>query len=1081
MRSLEIKLLGDFRLSYGGELLAAVTPRMQALLAYLILHQDAPQSRQQLAYVFWPDSEESQARTNLRRELHHLRKELPAADRFLRVDAKTVQWRPDTPFSLDVRDFETAAGQVAATIEDKTLLCEAAAAAARLYGGTLLPALYDDWLIPERERLQEMAVSVLEQLTDALETQRKYAAALPYAQRLLELEPLHEANYQRLMRLQALRGDRTAALQTYHRCVALLEQELAVTPSAATEALYRRLRETANWQPSQPEPTDTSLIGRLPEWETLLTAWHSATQRGVAFAAIVGEAGIGKTKLAEALLGWAQRQGVVSARARSYAAEGRLAYAPVRDWLRSEAFKPTLAGLESIWLSEVSRLLPELLSTHPNLPRPEPLTESWQRQRLFEALARTTLAAPQPILLFIDDLQWCDLDTLEWLHYLLRFDANARLLIMGTIRSEELDDNPPLRTLLLELRKQGWLTELELGPLDSAESAELAARVTGSGLNPEQQSNLFAKTEGHPLFVVESARAGLSIATSPENGDSPRQLPPRVQAVIALRLAQLSSEARELVQLAATMGRNFSFAVLEQASDVTEETLINALDELWQRHIVREQTKGSAEAGPGTPSQDFDFSHDLLREVAYAEVSPIKRRLLHGRVARALEHVYANSLDGISARLAAHFEQAGQPLKAIAFYERAADVARELSASEEEIRLLRRALSLLAEQAPSAERDQQELTLQYALSAPLNAVKGYPSVELEEALRRVRSLGETLGQTGPVAQSLAGLLGVYFVRGDIRRALEFGEAALVLAEQETSLLAENHLMVGGALVSLGKLNRGHDHFEKALARHHPTHKHRAIFGSEPDVFARAWQAYALWLRGYPDRARQRSQEALARANTLQHPYSLVVANAYAAISYQLQGDIASSQSHAQTASKLCDRYGFAYYGDWGTIISGWVTSQQGFYDQGIAEIRRGLASLRAIGAESRRPYYLSLLADAHLNAGQLENAQAILDAALSTATQNYDLWWSPELHRLKGISSAPALSEAHFKRALDIARQQESKSLELRAAVSLGRLWQSQDKRDEAKELVEGVYSWFTEGFDTPDLQAAKVFLERPN
>jgi len=1052
---------------------------MQSLLAYLVLHRHAPQSRQQLAFHFWPDSEESQARTNLRRELHLLRKELPAADQYLRVEAKSVQWLPQAHFSLDVSAFEAAADTAGALDHGEASLREAAQAAVLLYTGDLLPACYDEWLLAERQRLQRKYVTVLQRLAGVLETQRKYAAALPHAHQLLGIEPLSEAHFLRLMRLQALTGDRTAALQTYNRCAAQLDDELGVTPSAPIEALRGRLLDAEEWYPRQADATSHSLIGRVKEWETLLDSWRNTARGGVGFVAILGEAGIGKTRLAEALLDWAARQGVVTARARTYAAEGRLAYAPISEWLRSERFKSSVARLEPIWLSEVSRLLPELLSTQPHLPRPTALAESWQRQRLFEALARALLGAPQPTLLFIDDLQWCDTDTLEWLHYLLRFEPASQLLIVGTIRSEELDDNRSLRTLLLELRKKGWLTELELGPLDSPASAALAAQVAGTALDLPQQVKLFAETEGQPLVIVEVTRARMSAVTAGLDGDGAQRLPPRVHAVIASRLAQLSDEARGLVQLAATLGRDFSYAVLEQASDLPEKSLSTALDELWQRHVIREPASSRAESRLDTPNQVYDFSHDLLRQVAYGEVSPIKRRLLHSRVAVALEHVNAGSLDSVSARLAAHYEQAGQLPKAIAFYERAATVAMDISASEESIRLWRRALVLLAEQAPSTERDRLELRLQYALSAPLTAVSGYPSAELEEVLNRVRVLGEALGQPGPVAQSLAGLLAVYFVRGDIRRAVELGEAALELAQRETSVLAENHLMVGGALVSIGELDRGHDHFEKALASYHPTGEHRAIFGSDPDVFTRAWQGYALWLRGYPEQSKQRSQEALERANALEHPYSQAVANAYAAITYQLQRETADSLRYARRASELCDRYGFIYYIDWGTIISGWVMSQEGHGDQGIAEIRRGLAGMRAIGAESRRPYYLSLLAEAHLSAGQVDHAQAILDAAISTATQNYDLWWSAELQRLRGTSSASRLAEGYFARALATARRQGSRALELRAAVSQGRLWLSQGKRIQAEQCVTSVYSWFDEGFDTWDLRDARAFLDQ--
>jgi len=1079
LSSLEIGLLADFRLSWHGHAVASFgSPRTQSLLAYLILNRDAAQGRQKLSFLFWPDSDESQARTNLRRELHHLRRALPAADQYLRIDNRSVQWLPEASFGLDVSAFEAAADEAERLEDEDESLLEAAQAAARLYSGPLLPSCYDEWLTEERARLQRRAEALLERLTRVLEGRRMYAAAIPHAQRLLELDPLREASSLRLMRLQALAGERTAALATYRRCAAVLEREFGVGPGAAIEALHASLSTAADPQTARVAEARPELIGRVGEWESLLRAWQGAAAGEAGFALISGDPGIGKTRLAEALLDWAARQGVTHARTRSYAAEGRLAFAPVSDWLRSEPFGPALARLEPVWLTEVFRLLPELAGEHPDLARPAPLTESWQRQHLFEALARVTVAVPQPILVFIDDLQWCDSDTLEWLHYLLRFDPSARLLVVGTVRSEELDDNRQLRAFLLELRKKDRLTEIELGPLDSSDSAKLAAQVAGKELSLPDREALFTDTEGHPLVIVEATRARMSATSSPIGRDGGRHLPPRVQAVIASRLAQLSDDARDVVQLAATLGRAFGFAVLARASDKTEEALISALDELWQRHIIREPTNSRVATEHGAPDQSYDFSHDLLREVAYGEVSPIKRRSLHARVAAALESVHAASLDAVSARLAAHFYQAGQLLRAIEYYQRAAEVALAISASEESIRLWRRALSALAEQPTSEERDRQELALQYSLSAPLTAMRGYPSGELEKVLTRVRALGESLGQPEPVAQSLAGLLAVHFVRGDIRQALKLGDVALSRAASDTSPLAENHLMVGGALVSSGDLERGNDHFEMALASYDPAGERRAIFGSDPDVFARAWQATALWLQGYPERSQQRSQEALERAAALDHPYSMAVANAYAALAYQLRRDVDRSRIYAQEAKDLCAHYGFIYYGDWGAVILGWAESRIDPEGEGVAQIRRGLANLRSLGAESRRPYYLSLLAEAHLAADQGGAAQAILDAALSTAIQNSDLWWSAELHRLQGTSSAPHLSEAHFARALVVARQQGNKALELRAALSMGRLWRSQGRQADAESCVAEVFAWFTEGFESWDLREAKAFLD---
>jgi DNA-binding SARP family transcriptional activator len=440
MMTLHIQLLGDFQLRYGDQVVTTINqPRLQSLLAYLLLHRHAPQARHHLAFTFWPDIQEAQARNNLRQMLHQLRHALPTATPFLQTDANTVQWVADGPFRLDVADFE-AAVRHAANLDRNT---EGAAAAHALqtalavYQGDLLPSCYDDWIMAERGRLRQQAQQLCRQLSQRLEAERAYTAALAVAQRLQQLDPLDETTYVRLMRLHALNQDRAGALRVYHECVTFLQRELGVEPGDELQASYKQLRQLAH-QPttsaSQPAPHASllPLIGRQPEWERLWACWQAAARGQPALALITGEAGIGKSRLAEERWAWAARQGITCARTRAYAAEGRLAYAPLIEWLRTPPLMATLARVDPVWRCELARLLPELLTQQPALPPPGPLTEYWQRQRFFEALARAILAGQTPLLLLIDDLQWCDQETLEWLHFLLRFDAKARLLVVGT-------------------------------------------------------------------------------------------------------------------------------------------------------------------------------------------------------------------------------------------------------------------------------------------------------------------------------------------------------------------------------------------------------------------------------------------------------------------------------------------------------------------------------------------------------------------------------------------------------------------------------------------------------------------------
>jgi DNA-binding SARP family transcriptional activator len=702
---LSISLLGDFCISHDGAPVTDVdTPRLQSLLAYLLLHRDAPQSRAHLAFLFWPDTSEAQARTNLRNLLHHLRRALPNTDSYLDASGQTVQWRCDAPFALDVADFNNALApaEQAQPIGDSAAVREALERAVALYKGDLLPSCYDDWIIPQREGLRRAYLSALERLVRMLEDQRDYQAAICNAQRLLRHDPLHEAMYRRLIRLYALTGDRAGALRVYHTCATVLQRELDVEPSAATRQAYEQLLGGE----TRPSPTVSAttafspLVGREREWAQMLQAWRSVAAGGKPHVVLLrGEAGIGKTRLVEDLQQWAARQGIASANAHCYAVEGDLAYAPATAWLRAHP----LVLLDDVWLAEIARLLPEVLAQRPDLARPVALTETWQRQRLFEALSYAILGAKQPLLLTIDDLQWCDRDTLEWLHFFLRFDRAARLLVVGAYRPEEIGETHPLLSLLQALRLEEQVIEIDLQPLDEVATQTLAALVAGVEISKETAHLLYRETEGNPLFVVETVRAGLPLhdkqlhAGLPDNslpGDM--GLPSKVRSVLEARLAQVSPPTRELAGLAATIGREFSFKLLAKSSGCDEETLVRELDELWQRRIVREHGLDA-----------YDFSHDKLREVAYNSLSAARRLLLHRHVAQALEILQAADLDPVSHQVAAHYERAGLPEQAVPYYVRAAEVARKVFANDEAIALLQRGIALVDDERPGAGRGER--------------------------------------------------------------------------------------------------------------------------------------------------------------------------------------------------------------------------------------------------------------------------------------------------------------------------------------------------------------------------------------
>lgn len=745
---LDIQLLGTFHLTLDGKVLTGLdSPRIQALLAYLLLHRDAPPSRQQIAFDFWPESSDAQSRTNLRQLLYRLRQEFPQVDRFLLGEGSTLQWQAQAPFRLDVADFENALARAAEALRAGRQAGAIAALkrAVDTYQGALLPGCYDEWILPRRERLRQGYAGALEQLASIWESKQDYEQAIHYARPLLAHDDLQETNYRRLMRLHAVSGNRAAAVRVYHHCVTVLERELGVAPSAETKQMYEQLMATSSWealsQAARPPQAATALVGRDEEWLTLQAAWREAA-RGPHLVLLVGEAGIGKTRLAEQLLQWAGRQGIATASARCYPGEDNLAYAPLVAWLRADAMRPTLVRLEDVWQAEIARILPELGKEQRDSAHSEPEMGSWQQQRFFDGLVKAFSGFGKPLLLFLDDLHWADRATLAWLRYFLAAQTLNQVLVLGTVRQEETAGDHPLNPFRWRLAAAGQLTEINLGPLNREETAELAGRMSGHPLEAAQAERFFEETEGNPLYVVESARM-VQAAGGPDRKEI--FLSPRVQAIIKARLNQLSPQARDLAGLAAAFNGQFSFDLLAHGGDGAEEDLVGALDELWRRRLVREVDEA-----------DYDFSHGKIREVAYAELSKPRRQFLHRRLAHALETIYADDLDPVSGRIANHYLRAGKPGKAFVYYVSAADYAARLYAYGEAETLYAQAISLAERQA-----------IHGAQFARLYARRGRMlehAGRFEEAVslyRQLRDLAERRGDRTLTGLALARLVSCY--------------------------------------------------------------------------------------------------------------------------------------------------------------------------------------------------------------------------------------------------------------------------------------------------------------------------------
>jgi DNA-binding SARP family transcriptional activator/predicted ATPase len=971
MPLLRIEVFGDLQITCGNTPITSVnTSRMQSLLAYLVLHCDTPVARERFAYLMWPESSESQARTNLRQLLHHLRHALPPDCCQLETGQQTMQWRRDPSCTVDAWEFDEAVERGA--LED----------AATLYRDDLLSGLYDEWVTPLRAQYRERLADVLQRLALASEQRRDFATAIRHAERLVAHDPLREAHHQLLIRLHTAGRDRAGALRAYHQCMSVLRRELGVEPGPATRELFERVlkSEAPAAAPAEAPPTEAAaplpIVGRDRELKQLAATWSTAERGGMQIAVILGEPGIGKSRLAEEVCGWAVRERRAVARTRCYAGQGHVAYAPIADWLRSEPLRSARGHMTPPQLRELARVLPEILEEYPKTPAPAPLADSRERLFFYESLNAAFGRARKPLLLAIDDLQWCDADSFEWLHSLMRSPAASQIMLLGTARGEEMGRDHPLTRLLGEIRRSGELTELALAPLNALETTALAEQISGSDLSETGRLEIYRSTGGNPLFVVESMRAGLGGAT-----------PARIHAVISARLAQLSKAAYELAGLASAIGRSFSFELLAKTTDWDEASLNQALDELWQRRIVE-----------GHGAAEYDFTHDRLREVAYQELSLVQRRFLHRKLARIAEGPGAQ---------AAHYEAAGMPEEAIGAYCEAASMARERYADAEASALLGRALALCREFPETTNRAAQELDLLVTRGPALVATVGYAMPEVGELYTRALELSRRGLGGRHIFAALSGSWVYHIVSGRVMESLQVAEEFLRLAAQtgDRALSMASHFVAGSSLFQLGRPEEACGHLEESLRAHSgPSKSVLALFaGRDVGVFARASLSHALWKVDRQDEADRVTQEALEAAERIGDPFSMGIALDYRAMLYVFRRDSARALRYSQEAAAFCRKHQFAYYVAMAEILVGWAMAMEGDAESGIAQLRKGIDALKATGAELRLPFYYGLLAEACAVAGRDGEALANLASALAFQSKNSEVWAAPNLERIQSM------------------------------------------------------------------------------
>jgi len=560
--------------------------------------------------------------------------------------------------------------------------------------------------------------------------------------------------------------------------------------------------------------------------------------------------------------------------------------------------------------------------------------------------------------------------------------------------------------------------------------------------------------------------------------------------MIETQIARLSSAERQMLEVASVAGAEFSAAAVAAGRGTGGEEVEEQCAALVRRERFL-RSSGTAEWPDGTVTARYSFLHALYQEVLYDRVPAGRRARLHRRIGEREEQAYGERAREIAAALAVHFEWGRDYRRAIRYLQQAGENAVRRSAYQEALSLLTKGLELLKTLPDTSERAQYEITLQLALSAPLAATKGFAAPAVEKACTRALELCRQLGETPHLLPVLARLSALYMGQGKLQMARELAEQSLTLAQraQGRAFLLEAHNALGNVLFFIGEFALAREHMEQGFALYDSQQHHSMTLLREFDsgVTCLSRAAVVLWELGYPDQALQRIRAALTLAQELSHPLSLAYALDLAAGVHLLRREAQAAQEHAEAMIALSREQGFSLRLAEGTIFRGWALAAQGRAEEGIAQMRQGLAAVPATGVEVARPYYLAVLAEAYGRLGQIEEGLAVLAEALAVVHKIGQHGIEGLLYWLKGQltlqskvpspkSQVEKEAEKCFLKAIEIGRRQQAKSLELRAVMSLVRLWQ-QGKKKQARQMLAEIYNWFTEGFDTADLKEAKALL----
>ncbi|MBP0634026.1 adenylate/guanylate cyclase domain-containing protein [Cupriavidus sp. AcVe19-6a] len=874
------------------------------------------------------------------------------------------------------------------------------------------------------------------------------------------------------------------ALGTTH--VKGVREPLAVYEVVGLGALRTRLQVAAHRGLAR-------FVGRQQELEHLQEALEHAKAGSGRIVAVVGEAGVGKSRLFHEFKTRSQ-QGCLVLETFSVSHGKAFAYLPLIELLKNyfqitaqdgdRACREKVTGRLLTLDRSLEDHLPYLLYLLGTIEPASPLQTmdpSIRRQRTFDAIARLLVreSANQPLMLIFEDLQWLDGETEAFLNMMVDHVPAARMVLLVNYRPEYTH----------RWEAGPHYSQLRLQPLGPAEAQGLLTALLGEDQSLVPLKRLILdKTEGNPFFmeeVVQTLSEEGALLGQPgcyriEQAPALLHIPTTVQGVLAARIDRLPLAQKELLQTLAIIGKEFPQSLVLRVAGLEGDRLHPLLADLQAADFIHER--------PAFPEVEYAFKHALTQEVAGNSLLTERRSALHEITARAIEDLFQGRLKDYCSELAHHYSLSGNVPKAVEYLHCAGQQALQRSAQAEAIRHLSTAIELLKRQPDTPERARQELTLLLTLGPALMAARGQASPEVEANYRRALALCEQGRQTPYVFSAQLGLWAFYQLRAQYRVALPLAKRLLGLAmqSQRPKQLAEGHRVLGATLFRMGKLDAARSHMETVLALPHPdaqAYDFLMGYGRDPTVHATSTLGWILWYLGCPDHARALCQEALVMARARPDAYNLALCLVFAAEVHQCRREAQLAREYAEAAIAISGEQGFPIYLAWATVVQGWAMAELGEVEKGIARIRHGLAAYEATGAVLGTPNLLSLLADACNKAGQTDAAHEALGRGLALAEENGERLDEATLWRLRGDMLCRLQPDEHqqaeacFRQALDIATGQGSRMLALRAALSLARLWHAQGKTGVARETLARHLAPLTEGSDTADQQEAAALL----